>query len=130
MASGVGPAGYNYLPGLKAGADLRTKQYTFVKWDTDPTKVVTCGAGERPCGVLHNAPNTDEPAQVAALDGKFGPLAVDASTILVGSFLKSDANGKGTVTTGDNDVVPAQAFEASSAAKEINVQYLPGAPRY
>ena len=126
---GGGPESNNFIPGLSAGADLSGAQFIFVKYDTDPNKVVKCGAGETPCGVLWNLPELGDTATVHSLDGSFGPLAVDGSTILVNSVLKSDSNGKGTVTTTDNDLVAARAQEASSAAREIIVQYIP-AHRY
>lgn len=125
---GTGPQGLTIYPGLTAGADLSASQYRYVKRSTGNT-VVRCGAGEYPIGVLQNAPTSGQPASVAALDGKFGWLAVDGSTILVDSDLKSDADGLGTVTTTDNDVVGARAQEASSAAAVIHVQYRAPAAR-
>jgi hypothetical protein len=128
MTIGAGANNENYIPGLTAGSDLRLYQYCAVKRDTDPLKVVICGAGEVPVGILQNAPNSGEDASVLPLDGSRGWLMVDTSAVLVGSVVKSDAAGAGTVTTDDNDVIIARAEEANGGvAKRIAVQYLLGA---
>lgn len=74
-----------------AGADLRLKQYFFVKEHTDGTVILCAAATDKPSGVLQNQPNTDEPAQIMRL----GITVVESGgTIAIGALLGTDANGK------------------------------------
>lgn len=51
----------------KAGADLRTKQYYFVKLDSSGDAVVCAAATDVPYGVLQNTPNTGEAADICII---------------------------------------------------------------
>lgn len=52
-----------------AETDLSAHQYKIVKKGTNDNQVVICGAGERGCGVLMNAPAAGETAEVAVFGG-------------------------------------------------------------
>jgi hypothetical protein len=80
------------IQALKAGADLRTHQYKIVKWDTTNDSIVLCGNAEKPMGVLMNAPNTGEVAEVAVQGG--AKVKVASSTAL-GASVASGALGVG-----------------------------------
>jgi hypothetical protein len=79
-----------------AGADLTTHQYKLVKLGADNDSVVLCGNAEKPMGVLMNAPNTGELAEVAVAGGAKVKIA---STISISSGVlascASAANGVG-----------------------------------
>lgn len=55
------------IPGLKAAADLSSKQYYLVELTAADTVNVCNGVTDRPIGVLQNAPKSGEPAEVCAL---------------------------------------------------------------
>jgi hypothetical protein len=75
---------------LVAGADLTTHQYKLVKVNSSG-KVVLAGLGEAILGVLQNAPNTDQAAEVQ-VDGV--SKAVASGVIAAGDLLASDAAAK------------------------------------
>ena len=60
------------IQAFAAGADLTTHQYKLVKFGADNNSVVLCGNAEKPLGVLMNAPNTGELAEVAVQGGEIG----------------------------------------------------------
>lgn len=89
-----------------AGADLRTKQFLFMKLDSN-SKAVVCGAGEAGFAILQNAPNTNE---VAILRYHGASRVVTASTDAAGTLVASDANGKAkAAVTGKTDTSDAGA---------------------
>ncbi|MEQ1737474.1 MAG: hypothetical protein ABL886_13850 [Rhodoglobus sp.] len=53
------------LGGLKAGIDLRTKQYHAVKMSAADTVVACTGVTDKPIGILQNNPNLNEEASIA-----------------------------------------------------------------
>ncbi len=55
------------LPGLKAGADLSSSQYKFVKLSAAGTVVACDGATDRPIGVLQNKPTSGQAATVVTI---------------------------------------------------------------
>ena len=68
--------------GLVAGADLRTKQYHFVKLNAAGVVVVCSVAGEDSIGVLQNNPNTGEGCTIAptgSVSRVFAHEAIDAN---------------------------------------------------
>ena len=87
-----------------AAADLRTKQFYFVKLDSNGKVALCSAAGERAYGVLQNKPNTDEAAVVRVFGRSY---VVAGGTIAAAGMIKTDANGKaaaaaaGTVNTSD-----------------------------
>ena len=66
------------IPGLKAGGDLRTKQFYAVKLSAADTVVVCAGTTDRPIGILQNAPNTGGEAEVVC----YGVTKVSADAAL------------------------------------------------
>ena len=97
---------------LVAGADLRTHQYKFVSVNSSGLVVLTADDGYAN-GVLMNAPNTNEPAQVAiagvvkvacgAAVTRGGTVAsgasgaaknVDTNSVILGTALETGANGR------------------------------------
>lgn len=84
----------NFAPKIlafKAGADLTTHQYKLVKFGADNDTIVLCGNAEKPFGVLMNAPNTGEIAEVAVEGGAKVKIASTMSTL--GGSVASAANG-------------------------------------
>jgi len=55
------------IPGLTASADLSAKQYYFVKVSGDKTVTVCAAATDKPIGVLQNAPESGEEAEVTVI---------------------------------------------------------------
>lgn len=130
---GAGPnCGHRGYPGLVAGADLTAaaKQYCAVKFDVGGGathgQAILSTAGAAPIGVLENAPNTNEGVSLYPLDGGIYWMMVDgaAGDILPGSFLKSDGNGMGVVTTTPDDFVFARSVAKTTIAvkRRIPVQ--------
>ena len=112
MASSANEIRLSFL----AGADLRTKQYHFVKTDS-AGKVVLAGAGEAAIGVVVNKPNTNEEAAVQVL----GIAKVIAGgSITTGSRVAVDANGQAkaavaSTTKTDDTGAAADALVGSHA---------------
>ena len=73
-----------------AGADLTTKQYTFVKFDSSGDIVNQDATREAVAMVLQNDPNTGQEASVA-----FGGVSkvLAGATIVPGQQVTSDADG-------------------------------------
>lgn len=81
----------------KAAADLRTKQYHFVKEDVNGDVVSCSVVGEGALGVLQNDPNTGEAAVVCIS----GPTQVVAGAALAsnGIGVKTNAAGRAILAT-------------------------------
>jgi hypothetical protein len=60
---------YSVKVSLVAGADLSTKQYTFVKLDSSGQAVAAAAATDIPIGVLQNAPTSGQEAEVLIVGG-------------------------------------------------------------
>ena len=102
---------------FKATADLRLKQYYFVKMDAADA-VNLAGANEASVGILQNKPNTGE-AAVVRIVGTSKLISHDAAGIAVMDMLTSDANGKGEEVDADKEYCGAIALEASAADDDI-----------
>lgn len=100
-----------------AGADLSSSQHTFVKLGTNANEVVQAGAGEAIIGILSNCPAQNETADVVVAGGAYLKIADGTSSI--NDIMKSDASGKGTVTTTVTDLKGARVLQASSAADSV-----------
>jgi hypothetical protein len=116
-----------HMPGmdmtLEAAADLSTHQFKFVIGAAavaggQLARVNVSGANGRAIGVLQNKPNVAGQGAVVRVSGR-SKLNVDASAILVGSPLKSDGSGLGTLAAVDKDKVGAIAMEANGSAAVI-----------
>ncbi len=116
-----------------AGADLRLYQYCFVKWSGvqgEGALVVRCGANEKACGILQNAPNSGELAEVAIPGGGALLLLAEAS-LSAGDYLTPTSTSGGEQcdaadefcgaileedgTTGDVKEVSVTSFYASKS---------------
>jgi hypothetical protein len=74
-----------------AGADLSAKKYHAVKLHTTENQVVAAAAGQG-IGVLMNAPQAGEAAEVAMLGG--GALGDAGATVVAGNEVAANAAGK------------------------------------
>lgn len=110
-----------HMPGLDAtfdaAADLSTHQNKFVigapqAGTSQQARVNVSTANARMIGILQNKPNAANLGAVVRLYGR-SKLVVDASAIVVGSPLKADGTGQGTLASAANDNVGAIALEAN-----------------
>lgn len=120
---------------FKANGDIYPAR--FVKLTTTDGRVVQCGAGDRGIGVSQmstrrsdyvdssgKAAASGEPIQVYDLGEEC--LLEIAGTVAQGDRLKSDANGKGVVTTTDRDQYVAVALVSGVSGEQIKVKVQPG----
>lgn len=103
-------------PGIwTAGEDLRTKQFYFVKL-SGQTVIACTGATDKPIGVLQNAPNSGEAAEVMSIGitkvSSDAALSVDA---LIGTSADGQADAK-TPGTDTTEYVVGRVIGASGAA--------------
>jgi hypothetical protein len=110
------------LKGFLAAADLRLKQYHFVKLSTDGQHVTYAGANERAIGILMNAPNTGEPAEVALQGG--GALLSIAEAVTIGKLLTPEAAGQGEVADAAGEWVGAIAMDGGAEDDVISVEVI------
>lgn len=101
---------------LVASTNLSTKQFFFVKLDTNG-QVALCGAGERGIGILQDKPSAQGQACRVRIRG--GSLLKVAAAIAVNTPLKSDGDGKGVASSTDKDHVIAHTLEASAADGDL-----------
>src|SRR5262245_48848434 len=102
---------------LKAGSDLRTKQFLFVNMSTTDLQIALAGAGGQIIGVLYNTPNTGEAAAVVTA----GITKVEAGgTVTAGDRVKSDASGK-AVTAASTDLHVGVAVTGGASADRRSV---------
>lgn len=103
-----------------AAADLRLYQYRFVKLSTDGQHVDICGANERACGILMNAPNTGEAAVVALPGG--GALLKINEAVTIGKMITSIAAGIGEKADAAGEWVGALAYDGGVQNDVISVE--------
>ena len=97
-------AGYYAIPGLIAGANLKTNQYKAVRFSSTVNRTVLAisnANAQRPIGVQQDEPDTGEPINVAS----FGVAKMEAgSTIVRGAKIAMNNAGEAIsdaeVTTG------------------------------
>jgi hypothetical protein len=101
---------------FKAGADLSSSQYCFVKLDSTQNQVVLATAGtDKIIGVLLNAPVSGDVAEVGLLSGS-GTYKIKASTsISLGAYVTATTGGKAVTTTTAGNVVAGIAMQAAGA---------------
>lgn len=120
------------LTGLTASADLSAKQYYFVKISGDNTVTVCAAATDIPVGVLQNAPDDGEAAEVLAVgvtkisgdedlaagnligtsgDGQAQAIVAgtDTTVYTVGQVLQGNGAASGIATALINCASPARA---------------------
>ena len=93
---------YSVKVTLVAGADLSTKQYTFVKLDSSGQAVAAAAATDIPVGVLQNAPTSGQEAEVLIVGGTkivAGAAIGEGALVGTGSTGKAVALVAGTDTT-------------------------------
>ena len=112
------PTMVGQLAGVTASADISAYQYCNVKLDAATTCVYS-GAGERAVGVLLNEPESGEAADIMLVGVCMMVVDGNAGAISIGSYLESDAAGKGVATTTDTDELVGMALAASTAAGDI-----------
>lgn len=84
------------IPGLTASADLSAKQYYFVKMSAAKTVTVCAGTTDKPIGVLQNAPESGEEAEVCV----FGVTKVSGDADLAyGASIGTSADGQAATYT-------------------------------
>ena len=106
-----------------AAADLSTHQFKFVigaaaSGNSQLARVTVATANARTIGILQNKPNAANLGAVVRVSGT-SKLNVDTSAVVVGSPLKSDGSGNGTLAGVDKDKVGAIALEANGGAAVI-----------
>lgn len=102
-----------HLPGIVAGADLRTHQFKFVKLDSSGNAVLASVAGEGVIGVLQNKPNVGEAAQIMTI-GVTRIIAAASQTLP--AFICTDANAKAVVSATSGHERQGYLIEASGGA--------------
>lgn len=80
-----------FCQSLPAGADLRTKQFYFVKLNTSGQVVAIAADTDVPIGVLQNEPNTGEAAIVMRLGVS---KIVGGADLSIGNQIGTSATGK------------------------------------
>ena len=91
---------YSVKVSLVAGADLSTKQYTFVKLDSSGQAVAASGATDIPIGVLQNAPTSGQEAEVLIVGGT---KIVAGAAIGEGALVGTGATGKAVALVAGTD---------------------------
>lgn len=94
--------GFNASPidNAPAAMDLRTYQYCAVKRTSAGKWTLCTSVGERADGILQNAPNTDEIADVVVMPGARCKMKVGAGSLAPGALLKVQAStGRGIAVT-------------------------------
>jgi hypothetical protein len=91
---------YSVKVTLVAGADLSTKQYTFVKLDSSGQAVAASGATDIPVGVLQNAPTSGQEAEVLIVGGT---KIVAGAAIGEGALIGTSAAGKAVALVAGTD---------------------------
>jgi len=104
---------------FKAGTDLSSSQYCFVKLDSTQNQVVLATAGtDKIIGVLQNAPVSGDVATVGLLAGS-GTYKVRASTsIALNAYVTATTAGKAVTTTTAGHVVAGIALQAATAEND------------
>lgn len=105
------------IPGLKAGADLSTHQYKFVKLNANGQVVICAAATDVPIGVLQNKPDASgKAAQVCCV----GVTKVNSDAALTaGNLIGTSADGQADAKTAGTDTTEytvGQVIVGSSGA--------------
>lgn len=109
----------------EVATDLRNKEYYFVKDSSG--LLVLAGAGEKAVGIMQEGVlGTSANHQITRVRTAGVSRLKLAGTVSVGSWIKSDADGKGVATTTNLDVYNAQALSDGVAGDIIAVKVLTG----
>lgn len=91
-----------HLPGFVAAADLSDHQFAVVKID-DNEEIALCGNTDSPIGVLQNAPDIGEQAQVMVAGLTKVQFDDGADSNVSAGDLIAVTNQNGTVANGNDD---------------------------
>lgn len=101
----------------EAAADLTAKQYYIVKTDSAGKIVLATAATDALLGVLNNAPDLGETADVELVNGNGTGEVIAGGAITKDSYLTTDGNGKAIVTTtAGNRVIGRALADADSGS--------------
>lgn len=105
---------------LKAGTDLSTKQFTFVKLDSSGNVVACAATTDVPLGILQNTPGSLHAADVMTQGVS---KLVAGGSIAAGALIGTDGSGKGTAYTigssGTAAIIMGQVLQGNTAANGI-----------
>jgi hypothetical protein len=91
---------YSVKVTLVAGADLSSKQYTFVKLDSSGQAVAAAAATDIPIGVLQNAPTSGQEAEVLVVGGT---KITAGAAIGEGALVGTSSTGKAVALVAGTD---------------------------
>lgn len=105
-----------------AEGDLSTKQYYFVKYGADNKHVVIAGLNEKTIGILMNAPEAGQVAEIA-MKGGGGLLKLGEASLSAGDLLTPTAAGVGEQADAADEWVGAELCEdgTTNDVKEVFV---------
>jgi len=86
---------------FKAGADLSTKQFYFVKLSADRTVIVCAAATDKPIGILQNKPDAADKAAEVLMTGR-SKLSADVA-LAAGDLVGTSGDGQGDVKVAGTD---------------------------
>lgn len=101
---------------FKAGGDLSSKQYYFVKMNADNEVVVCSGATDIPVGVVQNDPTSGQEAEVMVQG--VSKVSSDAA-LTAGTLIGTSGDGQADAKTAGSDgteYIAGQVIEGSSGA--------------
>lgn len=104
---------------LAAAADLSTKQFYFVKIDSNGKAALCSGATDKPIGVLQNTPASDEEAVITVVGGT---KVVASASLDEGTAIGTTSAGKAgakTVGTDTTNYIVGTIILAAGADGEI-----------
>lgn len=106
--------------------DLSSSQYFFVKLNSSE-RIVLCGAGDKPLGVLQDKPvgASGVPVACRVRVGGISKLKL-AGTVSANSYVKADSASKGVATTTGNDEYGASAISSGESGDLIAVRLMNG----
>lgn len=105
-----------------AGEDLSAKQYTFVKLTDEKTVASQTTKGGRNIGILMNAPQSGEFAEVA-MPGGGALLKSGANTALMDTLI-ANTSGQGIASDAAGQWVGAQGLDAATSGDVIPVNVI------
>lgn len=115
------------IPGLRAGADLSSKQYHFVKLDGSGLVVACSATTDVPIGILQNAPDgTYNKAAVVACGGT-SKLAAGGALATPGTALGTKNDGRAQAATSAQYSICRSIGTSGGDGDLIEVVFLPTA---
>jgi len=97
-----------HMVSADVSTDLSASQYRAVQISADRT-ITICGVGEKPIGILQDAPDGDEyPVGAVMVNGT--SMAEYGDTVSAGDSLTTDATGRLVTATATTDFILANAW--------------------